>query len=500
MYKMKTFHDSALQIHSRGTHAIGPDRHEVRRFVALFSLVALSGLRTFADAYTGTAFPVAVPVPGVLCTNESGQVSLKGNVHVLRVQATDPRQTGRLQAAMDLTYQADGTAIFAGKAAQEVGTWDLADPMNPRFIPTGGVWDIQYRGVAQADNSNQTTLMGLGIGGAIEGLRMEEIVRRGPGVVFDPAIAYVGAGVMLTPPKDAIVVMDNFNNPPAPSWPTGAGDGTMALLETGGELLIRGHWPLIHTRTGPDTSAFTSPLRPWTVRAGQTLETRVDLVKLSGPEAGAVLALYHDNSEGYLMVKGSNYVILAKQIGGLCFLSAERVMTPNTNVVMTLAVTPAGAHLLVTARILDRGPGGSVLYEHSVLDTSAADGSLTASQVQAATGMALQNLRSDSAGSSWTSGTSATLMVYQYTDGTLPAVEGTFDNFEFRTYEVPQVAVERTVRLTWPESAVADYGLESASTVGGPWLPVITPALPGFKQVTVPASRELQIFRLRELP
>lgn len=44
--------------------------------------------------------------------------------------------------------------------------------------------------------------------------------------------------------------------------------------------------------------------------------------------------------------------------------------------------------------------------------------------------------------------------------------------------EVPQVAVERTVRLSWPESAVADSGLESASTVGGPWLPVITPALP----------------------
>ena len=150
-------------------------------------------------SYTGTGYLVAVPAPGVLCTNTAGQVSIKGNVHVLRVECTDPRMTGRLHATMDLAYAADGSSTFGGTAAQEVGTWDVTDPLNPRFTPTGGVWDLQYRGIAQADNRNQTTLTGYGIGGAIEGLRVEQTVTRGPGTVLDPAIPYTGSGIISTP-------------------------------------------------------------------------------------------------------------------------------------------------------------------------------------------------------------------------------------------------------------------------------------------------------------
>ena len=40
------------------------------------------------------------------------------------------------------------------------------------------------------------------------------------------------------------------------------------------------------------------------------------------------------------------------------------------------------------------------------------------------------------------------LETFQYNDGTKPAAEATFDNLELRTYEIPQVGIERSVRLT----------------------------------------------------
>lgn len=450
-------------------------------------------------AYTGIAHLVDVPVPGVLCTNASGQVSIKGNVHVLRVECTDPRMTGRLQATMDLAYQADGRSTFGGTAAQEVGTWNLTDPLNPQFTPTGGVWDLQYRGIAQADNSNQTTLIGYGIGGAIDGLRVEQAVTRGPGTVLDPAIQYTGSGVISAPPVDTIVVIDNFDSPPAPSWPKGAGSGFVTVTETGGQLMIQGTWSS-PTQTSIDTTAYTEPNRAWSVRAGQSMETRADLVKLEGGGAGAVLALYHGSGMGYWLVKATDYVAIGKQNGGQIFLSAEKVVTPNTNVIMTLGLTPSGADVLLTARILDRSSAGTVLYEHSILDTTASDRSLTADEVKTATGMTLIGVQNDQPSASWTSGDSPWLGVYQYTDGTLPPAEATFDNFELRTYEVPHVAIARAVQLTWPALTGMNYAVEGGPTVQGPWLTVNEVLTLGLKQMTVPANDAMKVFRLRPAP
>lgn len=92
---------------------------------AMFLFLATSPLRAATSTtFQGTSHLVDVPVPGILVTNDLGQVLLKGNLHVQRVQADDARATGRLQAGMDLACQADGTAIFGGLACQQVGTWE----------------------------------------------------------------------------------------------------------------------------------------------------------------------------------------------------------------------------------------------------------------------------------------------------------------------------------------------------------------------------------------
>jgi hypothetical protein len=91
------------------------------------------------------------------------------------------------------------------------------------------------------------------------------------------------------------------------------------------------------------------------------------------------------------------------------------------------------------------------------------------------------------------------LGVFQDTDGTKPPAEATFDNLEFRTYEVPQIALERAVRLTWPDTGTS-YLIEAAPTVQGPWLPFQDSVLPGMQQMTAPANDIMKFFRPRQAP
>lgn len=125
----------------------------------------------------------------------------------------------------------------------------------------------------EADNSSQATLTGYGIGGLIDGQRVTQTVARGPGVILDPGGSVHRLRRPLAPRRDTRVVLDDFNNLPAPLWERGAGAGSVEITETGGELTVRGNWPSIRTRTSDDTTAWVSPGRAWSVQAGRTLET-----------------------------------------------------------------------------------------------------------------------------------------------------------------------------------------------------------------------------------
>ena len=131
-----------------------------------------------------------------------------------------------------------------------------------------------------------------------------------------------------------------------------------------------------------------------------------------------------------------------------------------------------------------------------MVDTPQVDPTLTSAEVEALTGMRLQWWK-DVKQSPLFSGDSFHLEFFQYTDGAQPAAEATFDNLELHTYEIPQVGIERAVRLKWPASPKVDFAVEGSPSVNGPWLPVNEQSLPGFKQMTVPANRDLQFFRLR---
>lgn len=444
---------------------------------------------------TGTGYLVGVPVPGILCTNAAGQVSLKGNVHVVRVQADDPRATGRLQASMDMAYQADGTGLFGGAAQQEVGTWDVTDPANPKFTPTGGVWDMIYRGVAQADGSDVITLTGYGVGGGIDGLRLEQTMTKGPGVPPDPAIPYQGTGTIKPAPADTRVGLDDFDDGKVTGWSVVTSDGgAVKLVETNKQFTINWQPP---SQLGW-CCASGMRTRTWSIEPGMTLEWRVELVSLSEHANASALEIKQDDAHSYFFIKGHDYL----QIGKWMFpdkivFALEKTTLPSTDILLSGAMTRAGSDLILTARLLDKANPNLVLQEISAIDTPLRDPTLNTAQVEALTGVH-EACPPDGIGAPYLYGNRYFLAVIRHTGGTaLPAAEATFDNLELRTYEVPPVGIERAVRLTWPASSTVDFAVEGGPTVNGPWLPLTDQSLTGLKQTTVPANRDLQFFRLR---
>ena len=452
-----------------------------------------------ATSFTATGWLNAVPLPGILCTNGTGQVYLKGTAHVVRVQASDARTTGRLQAVMDLAYQADGTAIFSGPAYCEVGTWD---PAGTTFTRTGGVWDMNYRGVAQADGSASYNMAGYGIGGGIEGLRVElTATRAAPG---DPTIPYLISGTIKPAPVNIRTVVDNFDDnhftwPWHGVGPTGLPTGTFFASETNQQLTMGGSWPSTSHKL-LDLGAWADLDHPWAVSAGQTIELRVDLIALGQTAAGAGLALYHTSSQAYYLGVGRNSIEILKEEGlGMAHLRVAQASIKDTNIVLSLALTPVGGNVVVTGKVLDKNDG-AVIAQVVATDTPASDPTLSASEVAQLTGgRTWQDCVPDPSGAPYTSGIAPLIVVTQDSDVAPLTAMATFDNLELRTYEVPPVGIQRAVQLTWPASGM-NFAVEGAPSVQGPWLPVQNVEMPGMQQMTAPANDIMKFFRLRQAP
>jgi hypothetical protein len=447
--------------------------------------------------FTATSWLTGVPVPGLLCTNALGQVYLKGNVHVLRVQADDARVAGRLQAMPDVAFQADGKRIFSGTAYDEVGTWDAT---GANFTRAGGAWDLKYRGVTQADGSLQYNMAGYGIGGTIDGLRVELTATRGPGPTFDPTIPYLASGTIKPAPVSSSVVIDDFEDGDTTGWAAGGNSRIPVISETGGHFTIHCDWTGVPTFGPLNTLAWAGHNQAWTVPDGHTVELRADLVALNPAADSAVLAFaVQPSGPNYVLLKGHSWLILLKQNGAaVAALCGHNVATPDTGVVMSLALTGAGENNVLAARIFDKADPRILIHELTYLDTPASDAVLSSQEIAELVGASLSGFGSDP-GAAWKTGQRVWLGVWQNTDGTKPAAEAAFDNLELRTYEVPQVGIERAVRLSWPAMGM-NYAVEGAPTLQGPWMPVQDTAVPGMNQMTAPASDIMGFFRLRQAP
>lgn len=288
--------------------------------------------------------------------------------------------------------------------------------------------------------------------------------------------------VVRTPLVTTNVVIDNFDDNRLTGWIVDGHKGQAKLTQTNQQLKVWGHWPGVHTVDLGDTAALGILSRTWSVPNGQTVELRVDLVGMDEHTTGAGMDLWSGAANaGYALIKGHDFVHLCKPslsvpgIHGQFF--HERVLIKNTNVVLALAVTRVNPNVILTARVLDKENTNAVLYERSVVDTPNIDRTLTQAEMEAASGMHMD--AGTDVGPPITSGSEAFLSVFQYTDGTKPAAEVTFDNLERWTsiFPVwrPELAIQLLstispkVNLTMSADPNSSWAIERALESTGPW-------------------------------
>ena len=280
------------------------------------------------------------------------------------------------------------------------------------------------------------------------------------------------------------VVLDNFDDNQLTGWSSHGGLGQVELTETNQQFKSRGYWPGMHTMDITDTSAYGYLSRNWSVLNGQTVELRVDLVGMNEHATMATIDLWSSTSgAGYALFKGPDFIHLCKPtlspagVQGHGHFFHERVPIKNTNVVLTLAVTRVSPNVIITTRVLDKANDNAVLYERSVVDTPNVDRTLTQTELEAASGMHLHT--GTDLGAPITSGSGVILNVFQYTDGTKPAAEVTFDNLErwTSTFPVwrPEIAIQLLstippkVNLTLSGAPNSSWAIERARELTGPW-------------------------------
>ncbi|MBM3883331.1 MAG: hypothetical protein FJ387_27085 [Verrucomicrobia bacterium] len=450
-------------------------------------------------SYTSTGYQIAAPYPGDTLVFATNNVHVRNMLTLYRVQSTDARLTGRRTALTHGYYHPDGSATIYGTMNEEVGTWDLIDPQNPKFTATGGLWDGTWEGLFQPDGRWQIKIVGRGTGGAVDGLEIIETATRGPGPIIDPAIPINYTGIVGPAGALNVEVIDDFADGDVSNWGLIAGSGTGQLIPADQQLTLRGDFRGIRTITEFDTFASATLQRSWEVLDGQTIEMRADVVGFSETTRQAVLWFWDpSSSRAYSLSLCRGAFLFYKLLGaGRGALFGDFVDVKHTRVVLAFALTAAGDNLILTGRVFDKDNQNALLYERSFVDTPAADPVIPNAAIREKLGMDI-SFYPDSPGRPLMSGTSFALGLLQYTDGTLDPAEATFDNLELRTYDVPLLAIDKAVRLQWPASAYP-FTVEGAPTVRGPWLPVLEPIFESgsVKQLTVPTSDMRGFFRLK---
>ncbi|MBE7503320.1 MAG: hypothetical protein HS113_24140 [Verrucomicrobiales bacterium] len=447
-------------------------------------------------SYTSTGYYLGVPYPGDTLAFAPDNVHVRNMLSLLRVQSSAARLTGRRTVLSHGYYHPDGSGTIYGTWTGEVGTWDLTDPAAPKFTATAGLWDGSWQGAMQANHSWQVKIIGRGTGGAVDGLELIETATRGPGPLEDLAIPINYTGILGPAGALNVRVLDDCDDGNTAAWQFVINKGAGQLIPANGQLTVRGDWRGVRTGWPGDTGAWGVLPNTWKLQDGQTIELRVDVVSLSQTARDAQL-WFGDVSRGYALHLGKDYLVFQKfESGrGAALQGGNFVAVKHTRVVLAFALTAAGDNLILTGRVFDKDNPTAMLYETSSVDTPGADPVISNAEIKEKLGMDV-SFDPDWSGRPWTSGVRVNVGVWQYTDGTLDPAEATFDNLELRTYDVPLLAIGKAVRLQWPASAFP-FTVEGASTIQGPWLPVLEPVFEsgGVKQVTVPTSDAMRVFR-----
>lgn len=170
-------------------------------------------------------------------------------------------------------------------------------------------------------------------------------------------------------------VLDDFNDNTKTGW-TDSNPGGGAVpggQEAGGQFTF--NLPAVGQ---PFFVASTKTSTSYELKEGRTLEFRVDMVSGLGPDSFTVMgfipqATGANTLAGYGIAKSESDILITKGINK--YFYNENVSPPvkNENVTLVLNLKVKGGEVYITARVLDKDNGDSVLWERSFVDTTAAD-------------------------------------------------------------------------------------------------------------------------------
>jgi hypothetical protein len=277
------------------------------------------------------------------------------------------------------------------------------------------------------------------------------------------------------------VVLDDFSDGVLTGWSTTEYlPGVLTLSATNGLFLVEGDFegkPFNPSQLSDHHVAAYQPVggRPslpggvFDIREGQTLEFRVDLVRVNQRDVGAELGWQRAGGvDGYTLHVLSGGVVLVKW-SPVAMPYYEPIAIKNTNVVLVLALTGSGNDVIINARILDKDRNRAVLFDRTVVDTPGKE--------PVAQGLPYGLVSAPDW--SWTERWSAGQLVYlglkHFTDGTRPPAQVVFDNLEYDIYDAPVLDIEKSVLLSWPQNTAEEQIVLGATTANGPWVPWLEP-------------------------
>lgn len=234
----------------------------------------------------------------------------------------------------------------------------------------------------------------------------------------------------------------------------------------------------------------------------QTLEARVDLVGANQNDAWAGINFWWATvGAGYQFFKDQDQIALSKYYNFYTvpkiawFFYQTNQPIKNDNVTLVFALTRIDPNLRIDIRVLDKDNNNALLFEHSVMDTPEADTVFPQGDF-------------DVPGSPWPmiSEPESLALNLQWVNAEHAPTGGvaqvTFADIRAWRYEIPQLAIQNAVMLSWPATA-AQFVLESARSVTGPWTTVADPLIRTNSpeiEASVVASQSMQLFRLRFMP
>ncbi len=300
----------------------------------------------------------------------------------------------------------------------------------------------------------------------------------------------------------SLVWSDDFSNP-AGGWLLGNGE----ISYPSQQLAVAGNFGPTDTNNPAAYLAFAYHSIPSSgpLPDQQTLEASVDLVSADQTDAWATVSFYWGTGgRAYHFFKDPDEIGLLKGCNTwAAFFFRENLPLKNQNVTLVLSLTRLGSDVRINTRVLDQDNANAILFEHTLMDTPAADPTLPSRTVHGFLSSP------ESPGTPWpvVSAPGYVLLGMYWSNpdqATQGAAEVIYDNLEVWQYETPPLAIQNAVVLSWPVPQEAgQFVLESAPGVNGPWATVPDPWLRTNTtqiEVSVAASERMRLFRLGFAP